>query len=337
MLNAEIGLFSVDLLYISMEMAIALASVLGNVLVVAVVLVNRTLRDPTFCFIASLALADIAVGALVIPLAVVINLGLETQFYTCLLLSCLLLVITQGSILTLLAIAIDRFLRVKIPTRYSSVVTQRRARVAVGLCWILSFVSGLVPMLGWHKRRNPHLRGNASGAADRNAADASVECKFTSVVSMDFMVYFNFFGCVVLPLVVMVALYGELFRVICARLDRRAEATCDGDDGRRYYQKELRLAKSLALIVALFALCWLPLHILNCVALFCPGCPLPKAAVYTGIFLSHVNSALNPLVYAFRIKRFRVTLIQISRRCVPCRPAEPSPCPSGKTKVTPDP
>ena len=107
----------VDLLYISMETAIALASVLGNVLVVAAVAVNRSLRDTTFCFIASMAAADIAVGALVIPLAVVISLGLETQFYTCLLLSCLLLVITQGSILSLLAIAVDRFLRVKIPTR----------------------------------------------------------------------------------------------------------------------------------------------------------------------------------------------------------------------------
>ncbi|KAK0148286.1 Adenosine receptor A1 [Merluccius polli] len=312
----------VDLLYISMEMAIALASLLGNVLVIVVVLTNRALRDTTFCFIVSLAAADIAVGALVIPLAVVISLGVATHFYTCLLLSCLLLVITQGSILSLLAIAIDRYLRVKIPTRYSTIVTQRRAWLAVCLCWLLSFLSGLVPMLGWHNRHDPHLHGNTSSGAD---AHASIVCKFTSVISMDYMVYFNFFGCVVAPLVIMTALYGEIFRVICRQLDRRAKATCDGDGGQRYYQKELRLAKSLALIVALFALCWLPLHIMNCVALFCPSCDLPKAAVYTGIFMSHVNSALNPLVYAFRIKRFRVTLIQITRRCVLCRPTEPSP------------
>lgn len=107
----------VHMLYISMESTIALASVLGNVLVVLVVGVNHSLRDPTFCFIVSLALADIAVGVLVIPLAVVISLGLQTSFHTCLFLSCLLLIITQSSILALLAIAIDRYLRVKIPTR----------------------------------------------------------------------------------------------------------------------------------------------------------------------------------------------------------------------------
>lgn len=106
-----------DLMYISIETTIALASVLGNVLVVLVVCMNQGLRDPTFCFIVSLALADIAVGVLVIPLAVVISLGLFTQFYTCLFISCLLVIITQSSILSLLAIAIDRFLRVKIPTR----------------------------------------------------------------------------------------------------------------------------------------------------------------------------------------------------------------------------
>lgn len=107
----------VDMMYISIETAIALASVVGNVLVVLAVCVNRALRNTTFCFIVSLAVADIAVGVLVIPLAIIISLGFNTQFYTCLFLSCLLLIITQSSILSLLAIAIDRYLRVKIPTR----------------------------------------------------------------------------------------------------------------------------------------------------------------------------------------------------------------------------
>lgn len=111
------------MMYISIETAIALASVLGNVLVVVVVCVNRALRNTTFCFIVSLAVADIAVGVLVIPLAIIISLGFNTQFYTCLFLSCLLLIITQSSILSLLAIAIDRYLRVKIPTRLGAVAT----------------------------------------------------------------------------------------------------------------------------------------------------------------------------------------------------------------------
>lgn len=104
-------------LYIGMEVVIAVSSVIGNVMVVWAVRINRSLRDTTFCFIVSLALADIAVGALVIPLAITISIGLKTHFYSCLLVACTVLVLTQSSILALLAIAIDRYLRVKIPMR----------------------------------------------------------------------------------------------------------------------------------------------------------------------------------------------------------------------------
>ncbi|XP_061584426.1 adenosine receptor A1 [Cololabis saira] len=311
----------VDLIYISIETAIAVASILGNVLVVVVVCVNRALRNTTFSFIVSLAVADIAVGVLVIPLAIIISLGFITQFYTCLILSCLLLIITQSSILSLLAIAIDRYLRVKIPTRYSIIVTQGRAYVAVCLCWILSYLSGLVPLIGWNNR---DALGNISSSS-------KIVCEFTAVIRMDYMVYFNFFGWVVVPLTLMIALYGEIFRVIRQQLNRRAEATCDRD---RYYRKELKLAKSLALVVFLFLVCWLPIHIMNCISLFCPKCHIPKFALYFGIFMSHVNSALNPMVFAFRIKQFRLTLVRILHRCMFCKREHPTPCPTSTPAIT---
>ncbi|KAG2468219.1 LGR6 protein, partial [Polypterus senegalus] len=225
----------VDALYISVEAVIALASVLGNTLVVLVVKINRALRDTTFCFIVSLAMADIAVGALVIPLAIVINIGFRTQFYTCLFLTCLLLIITQSSILSLMAIAIDRYLRVKIPTRYCIIVTQQRAWMAVSLCWLLSMLTGLVPMLGWHNEEVLHSK-------ERNVSSGNIICHFSTVMRMDYMVYFNFFGWVVLPLTIMVGLYIEIFYVIRKQLNKRAQSSSDAS---KYYGKELKLAKSL--------------------------------------------------------------------------------------------
>lgn len=109
--------FSTQALYTGMELLIAVSSVIGNVMVIWAVKMNRSLRDTTFWFVVSLAVADIAVGALVIPLAITISVGFQTHFYSCLLIACTVLVLTQSSILALLAIAIDRYLRVKIPTR----------------------------------------------------------------------------------------------------------------------------------------------------------------------------------------------------------------------------
>ncbi|KAK1152656.1 adenosine receptor A1-like [Acipenser oxyrinchus oxyrinchus] len=292
-------------LYIAVELFLAVSSVLGNVMVVWAVKINRALRDTTFCFLVSLALADIAVGALVIPLAINLSIGLQTHFYSCLLVACIVLVLTQSSILALLAIAIDRYLRVKIPTSYRRVVTPKRAGVAVMVCWAVAFIVGFIPMLGWNNLEKI------------NSTDLLVTCQFENVISMDYMVYFNFFGWVLPPLVLMLLIYTEIFCMIHKQLTKKVSASAS--DPSRYYDKELRLAKSLALVLFLFAVSWLPLHILNCVTLFCPSCKKPMVLTYIAIFLSHANSAVNPIIYAFRIKKFRTAFLTIWRQYFCCK------------------
>ncbi|KAG2467656.1 adenosine receptor A1b [Polypterus senegalus] len=294
--------------YIGAEVAIAVLSVLGNVMVVWAVKINRALRDTTFCFIVSLALADIAVGALVIPLAITISIGLHTHFYSCLLFSCTVLVLTQSSILALLAIAIDRYLRVKIPTSYKTVVTQKRAGVAVVVCWAVSFIVGFTPVLGWN---------NLTKNGDHNSSDLMITCQFEHVISMDYMVYFNFFGWVLPPLLLMLLIYTEIFYMIHKQLNKKVSA--NSTDPKKYYGKELKLAKSLALVLFLFAASWLPLHILNCITLFCPSCKNPMILTYIAIFLTHGNSAVNPIIYAFRIKRFRTAFLKIWSQYFCCK------------------
>ncbi|ROL48484.1 Adenosine receptor A1 [Anabarilius grahami] len=297
-------------LYIGMEVFIALSSVIGNVMVVWAVRINRSLRDTTIYFIVSLALADIAVGALVIPLAITISIGLKTHFYSCLLVACTVLVLTQSSILALLAIAIDRYLRVKIPMSYKRVVTPKRAGTAVVVCWMVAIVVGLTPMLGWNNLNKLRQTNGTVGA------DLLVTCEFENVISMEYMVYFNFFGWVLPPLILMLLIYTEIFYMIHKQLNKKV--TTNQTDPTRYYGKELKLAKSLALVLFLFAVSWLPLHILNCITLFCPSCDNSMCLLYVAILLSHGNSAVNPIVYAFRIKKFRNAFVKIWKQYVCC-------------------
>ncbi|CAK7310650.1 Adenosine receptor A1 [Vulpes lagopus] len=359
--------------YIGIEVLIALVSVPGNVLVIWAVKVNQALRDATFCFIVSLAVADVAVGALVIPLAILINIGPRTYFHTCLMVACPVLILTQSSILALLAIAVDRYLRVKIPlrgrnrgpglgyelfpppnpdsrpaasdvkglgarspgpsgprgaaqsvqrARYKTVVTPRRAAVAIAGCWILSFVVGLTPLFGWNRLGE----AQRAWAANGSGGEPVIKCEFEKVISMEYMVYFNFFVWVLPPLLLMVLIYLEVFYLIRRQLGKKVSAS--SGDPQKYYGKELKIAKSLALILFLFALSWLPLHILNCITLFCPSCRKPSILMYIAIFLTHGNSAMNPIVYAFRIQKFRVTFLKIWNdhfRCQPTPPVDEDP------------
>ncbi|XP_053313491.1 adenosine receptor A1 [Spea bombifrons] len=297
--------------YIVIEVIIAVVSVVGNVLVIWAVIVNQALRDTTFFFIVSLAVADIAVGSLVIPLAITISIGLKTEFYSCLMGACIVLILTQSSILALLAIAADRYLRVKIPTSYKSVVTARRAGIAITGCWVLSFIVGLVPMFGWNNIDNQRKALNSS------SSDVIIICQFETVISMEYMVYFNFFVWVLPPLFLMLIVYLEVFNLIQKQLNKKVSST--SKDPQKYYGKELKIAKSLALILLLFALSWLPLHTLNCITLFCHTCKTPMIITYIAIFLSHGNSAMNPIVYAFRIEKFRTTFLYIWKKYFCCK------------------
>ncbi|XP_062854808.1 adenosine receptor A1b [Trichomycterus rosablanca] len=301
-------------LYMGMELVIAVSSVIGNVMVIWAVKMNRSLRDTTFWFIVSLAVADIAVGALVIPLAITIDVGFQTHFYSCLLVACIVLVLTQSSILALLAIAIDRYLRVKIPTSYKNVVTPKRVGLAVVVCWTVAFIVGLTPMFGWNNLHDLQMK-NGSLSTDL------IICKFETVISMKYMVYFNFFGWVLPPLLLMLAIYSEIFYMIHKQLNKKVSNS--HTDPSRYYNKELKLAKSLALVLFLFAVSWLPLHILNCITLFWPKCKKNILSIYIAILLSHGNSAVNPIIYAFRIKKFRTAFKAIWKQYFCCKETSP--------------
>ncbi|KAG8450416.1 hypothetical protein GDO86_002903 [Hymenochirus boettgeri] len=311
--------------YIVVEVIIAVLSIVGNVLVCWAVAINSTLKNATNYFLVSLAVADIAVGLLAIPFAITISIGLETDFHSCLFFACFVLVLTQSSIFSLLAVAIDRYLAIKIPLRYKSLVTGKRARGVIAVFWILSFVIGLIPLMGWNRLDEdcPDPPGNIH--------NCTVKCLFEKVVTMSYMVYFNFFGCVLLPLLIMLGIYIKIFMVARKQL-RQIELKCVGsDNSRTTLQKEVNAAKSLSIIVGLFAFCWLPIHILNCITLFEPNFneTKPEWAMYMAILLSHANSVVNPIIYAYKIRDFRYTFRKILSRYIICKKDNFSKCPNG--------
>lgn len=294
--------------YITMEAVIGLCAVVGNMLVIWVVKLNPTLRTTTFYFIVSLALADIAVGVLVIPLAIAVSLEVEMHFYACLFMSCVLLIFTHASIMSLLAIAVDRYLRVKLTVRYRTVTTQRRIWLFLGLCWLVSFLVGLTPMFGWNRKVT----------FERSRNSSTLSCHFRSVVGLDYMVFFSFITWILIPLLVMCVIYLDIFYIIRNKLSQNLSGF---RETRAFYGREFKTAKSLFLVLFLFALCWLPLSIINFVSYF--NVKIPEVAMCLGILLSHANSMMNPIVYACKIKKFKETYLLILKACRLCQTSDP--------------
>ncbi|CAM4571283.1 unnamed protein product [Lepidochelys olivacea] len=308
-----------DTVYIVLELIIAVLSIVGNVLVCWAVAINSTLKNATNYILVSLAVADIAVGLLAIPFAITISVGLHTDFHSCLFFACFVLVLTQSSIFSLLAVAIDRYLAIKVPLRYKSLVTGKRARWLIAVLWLLSFGIGLTPLMGWNRATAglEQIGCPNSTNSSQTQQGCLIKCLFENVVTMSYMVYFNFFGCVLLPLFIMLGIYVKIFMVACKQL-RKMELM---GKSRTTLQKEVNAAKSLAIIVGLFAFCWLPLHILNCFTYFHQDFAdkKPDWVMYMAIILSHANSVINPIIYAYKIRDFRCTFRKILAKYILCK------------------
>ncbi|NXX64188.1 AA3R protein, partial [Scopus umbretta] len=110
---SKMSVGSLDVIYITVEFSLGIFAVVGNVLVIWAVKLNPAPQKTTFFYIISLALTGIAMGILVMPLAVMVSLGVVIHFYSCPFMCCPRMIFSHASILSLLAIAVDRYLRVK--------------------------------------------------------------------------------------------------------------------------------------------------------------------------------------------------------------------------------
>jgi len=278
--------------YISLEVVIGVASVFGNALVLAAIHQNMSLQTVTNCFIASLALADLLVGIIVAPLAALSFLGQPTSFTGCVFTNSVVVIFTQISIFSLVAVGVERFIAINKPFFYQRNLTIKVSLIIITVTWVAAIIIGLVPVFGWN-------------LGDDNWKNV---CNFVIVIDMKYMVYFNFFGFVLTPLLITFALYSYIFYIVKGQLAKIAALEIvqemDSVRQRRQFKRDVNAAKSLAIVVGMFALCWLPIHILNSITLLC-GCPFSPYLLLAAILLSHLNSAINPFLYAIGNSKYQ--------------------------------
>lgn len=73
-------------------------------------------------------------------------------------------------------------------------------------------------------------------------------------------------------------------------------------------KREVKATQNLAIIVGFFMICWIPLYTINCYLAFCNGCQVDMTFMNCCIILSHLNSAGNPLLYAYHLRDFRAAM-----------------------------
>lgn len=110
---------NLPVVYTILEVCVAISAVFGNLLVIVVFLQDRRLRKVTNFYIISLSVADLLVGAIGIPSAILTRIGIpRDSLRLCLTMLSLLVVLCTISILNLVAVSLDRYWAILYPLDY---------------------------------------------------------------------------------------------------------------------------------------------------------------------------------------------------------------------------
>nr|ANO39054.1 GCR087 [Schmidtea mediterranea] len=181
-------------------------TIFGNLLVVLSVIREKNLRNATNYFIVSLALADISLAIMVMPLCVWMEVTGGFWEYTELLCDIFIMLdvmFSTASIMNLAAISIDRYFAVTQPLKYSRHNNFTRVYITIAITWVLSFFIALPIACGLNNTTKRHTN----------------ECRFNN---SNFIILSSL-GSFYIPAVILLILYYRIFKVIQIRGKRNSE------------------------------------------------------------------------------------------------------------------
>ncbi|XP_058495629.1 alpha-1D adrenergic receptor isoform X2 [Solea solea] len=310
-----------------------LVAIAGNILVILSVVCNKHLQTVTNFFIVNLAIADLLLSTIVLPFSASLEVMGCWVFgrVFCNIWAAVDVLCCTASILSLCIISVDRYIGVKYCLKYPSIMTDRRAVYILVVVWVSSTVISVGPLLGW-KEPPP--------------VDESI-CRITEEPGYAlFSSLFSFY----LPLSVILIMYFRVY-VVARRTTKSLEAgvkrernksmdvvlrihcrsvledarTASSKNSKNHpfrsslsvrlmkFSREKRAAKTLAIVVGMFILCWLPFFFFLPMGSFFPTLK-PSETVFKVVFwLGYFNSCINPIIYPCSSKEFQRAFTRLLR------------------------
>ncbi len=255
---------------IAVDVLVSILGSLGNLLVLMVILLNIRVATASNLLLANLAFIDFICMAFVAPGGIYKNLC--DRFGFCQAPETFVLVhrglvqfVVSAAVASLFAIAVDRFLAISLPFKYTSLMTKRRTVYCICLTWI-------------------------SGA-------------LISAIFMGLnFVYLQSAFCTLLILVT-ISLYIHIFLFALKKERQIAALQVTNVKGTTNFLHERKSTKTMAIILGVFAAAWIPAVVFYIVVT--PADPRYldiQGWINTLYFL---NATLNPFIYCVRSVNFR--------------------------------
>jgi dopamine receptor D5 len=292
-----------------------LVSLVENLLVVVAVFTDRRLKEKkSNMFLVSLALADLSIDVVVMPLGLIKDMDLAPTWTVpaavCKLWLATDITASTASILHLCIISYDRLQQVTDPFKYELWMSNSRMVTFILCLWVISITFSYGPLfLGLE------LRNRDSVPTDYCLTDLDA----TYAIASSFVSFY-------IPAVIMIYFYAKLYYTA---LRHSTEIRKISTPTSTYNQREVGEASmscstkisitmskisnkyqenkatfTLGIINGVFLASWLPFFIFNVTSPFCSEC-YPLLAVQIFVWLGAANSGMNSIIYSIFNREFR--------------------------------
>ena len=259
--------------------------IISNTLAIVVFTRSKLLRKRTNYFLLCLAIADMMVGTISLPLfihtlVVFVRREASKSLADISTISTLMDIFSGfASVFALTAISVERLYSVALPNWHRT-TPKYMYFILLASIWVLAGMLVCVKIFVFKKD-----------------------------VESDVFNYLMIVVFLICLLVICLAYVGIWIKVV----QRMHEKT------KRTLEKDKKLATTLFLVTAIFVMTWVPFHAINIFYTeLCPNastCPkLIFTAVYLTKFMQYTNSFVNPIIYTFKMPDFRRVLLSIFGR-----------------------
>nr|XP_033474175.1 trace amine-associated receptor 13c-like [Epinephelus lanceolatus] len=281
------------LIYVLLS-SISVITVALNLLVIISISHFRQLHTPTNLLLLSLAVSDLLMGLLLMPVEIIY---IEACWFLgdilCTLYYVVDYIIASASVANMVLISVDRYIAICDPLHYPTKVTKRRAEVCVCLCWFCSVLYGFFLL-------HDHLV--QPGRSNSCLGECVVVISNMAGV-VDLVLTF------ILPILVIVVLYTRVFVVAVSQaraMRSHIAAVAAQRSGTVTAKKtEMKAARTLGIVVVVFLFCFCPYYYPTLAG---EDTSVDASSAAFEIWLAHFNSCLNPVIYAFFYTWFRKSI-----------------------------
>ncbi|XP_052768446.1 octopamine receptor-like [Mya arenaria] len=268
--------------WIVLYIVIMIPTIFGNILILTSVRRFRALRSNMHILIANLAVSDLIVGAVLVPLTLVgYFTGLkERNKYYCLTDIGVFVISLGSSCYNLLLISVERFIAIMFPLKSKVILTRKRLIALIVFGWIDVTIVATLPLFG--------ITNYSDGSHCR--LRKTWPRLYRSMTDSQMLIILAL-NCICYTGVACVALKKS-------RVSMPATANMNTN-----VRKDFSHVLTMVIVLGLFILCWLPYVLIGGILLF-KSTPRLEFAQNCSVALGLLNSAMNWMIYGYRNKEF---------------------------------